>query len=362
NSGAGQVQILGKGNNATLSYEMLFSAGNTNTSAEAFLNSTNNTVADIVGTTTINDNNWHHIAVAAPSTGNIVLYTDGQPSGSLNNSAPLLAASTDPLQLGASCPGCLAMFGTLDEVRISNSVRSADWVATEYNNQNSPSSFASVGQQNAPVIIAISPSSGEAGSSFTITGNGFTGSQGTVTLNGNAATVSSLSSSSIVAIVPFGTTSGPVVVTAGGVQSNGFGFTVLQPTIASVSPNTGNPGTSVTIAGVNFDATQGAGGVTFGGISASIVSWSATSITAYVPVGATSGNVVVTAPNGVASNGVAFSVTDNLAVNLVSPAPGPVGTTINIIGGGFGATQGSSILELNGVSMLVSSWNENQIT
>ncbi len=362
NSGAGQVQILGKGNNATLSYEMLFSAGNTNTSAEAFLNSTNNTVADIVGTTTINDNNWHHIAVAAPSTGNIVLYTDGQPSGSLNNSAPLLAASTDPLQLGASCPGCLAMFGTLDEVRISNSVRSADWVATEYNNQNSPSSFASVGQQNAPVIIAISPSSGEAGSSFTITGNGFTGSQGTVTLNGNAATVSSWSSSSIVAIVPFGTTSGPVVVTAGGVQSNGFGFTVLQPTIASVSPNTGNPGTSVTIAGVNFDATQGAGGVTFGGISASIVSWSATSITAYVPVGATSGNVVVTAPNGVASNGVAFSVTDNLAVNLVSPATGPVGTTINIIGGGFGATQGSSILELNGVSMLVSSWNENQIT
>ncbi len=360
-SGAGQVQIMGKGNNATLSYEMLFSAGNTNTSAEALLNSSNNSVATIVGNTTINDNNWHHIAVTAPSTGNIVLYTDGQPSGSLNNSAPLLAVSSDPLLLGASCPGCFAMFGTLDEVRISNSVRSPDWVATEYNNENSPSAFASVGQRSAPAITSINPSTAEAGSSFTITGSGFTSSQGTVTLNGNVATVSSWSSSSIVATVPFGTTSGAVVVTAGGIQSNGFGFTVLQPTITSINPNTGNPGTTVIIAGTNFDAAQGSGGVSFGGVSASIASWSATSITAYVPVGATSGNVVVTAPNGVASNGVLFSVTDNFAIDLLSPASGQAGTTINIIGGGFGAAQGSSIIELNGVSMTVSNWSENQI-
>jgi hypothetical protein len=33
----------------------------------------------------------------------------------------------------------------LDEVRVSNTVRSADWIRTEYNNQNAPSSFYSVG-------------------------------------------------------------------------------------------------------------------------------------------------------------------------------------------------------------------------
>jgi len=37
--------------------------------------------------------------------------------------------------------------GHLDEVRISSVPRSADWITTEYNNQNSPSTFYSVGTQ-----------------------------------------------------------------------------------------------------------------------------------------------------------------------------------------------------------------------
>jgi hypothetical protein len=36
------------------------------------------------------------------------------------------------------------MNGGLDEVRISNIVRSAAWISTEYNNQSSPSTFYSV--------------------------------------------------------------------------------------------------------------------------------------------------------------------------------------------------------------------------
>ena len=35
--------------------------------------------------------------------------------------------------------------GILDEARISNMARSADWIATEYNNQNSSSTFYNVG-------------------------------------------------------------------------------------------------------------------------------------------------------------------------------------------------------------------------
>jgi hypothetical protein len=37
--------------------------------------------------------------------------------------------------------------GILDEVRISNSARSAFWISTEYNNQNSPATFYSLGNQ-----------------------------------------------------------------------------------------------------------------------------------------------------------------------------------------------------------------------
>jgi hypothetical protein len=46
--------------------------------------------------------------------------------------------------------------GYLDEFRTSNSVRSADWIKTEYNNQSSPSSFVSVGiTQEVKVVTTV---------------------------------------------------------------------------------------------------------------------------------------------------------------------------------------------------------------
>ena len=45
--------------------------------------------------------------------------------------------------------------GSTDEFRISNTIRSADWIATEYNNQSSPSAFYSLGS----AFFAISPNS-----------------------------------------------------------------------------------------------------------------------------------------------------------------------------------------------------------
>jgi len=41
--------------------------------------------------------------------------------------------------------------GLLDELRVSNTARSANWIATEYNNQSNPAAFFSVGAiQTAP--------------------------------------------------------------------------------------------------------------------------------------------------------------------------------------------------------------------
>src|SRR5207253_2713441 len=96
------------------------------------------------------------------------------------------------------------------------------------------------------------------------------------------------------------------VVTVGGIASNGVNFTVTSsaPAITSLNPTTGPVGTAVTITGTNFGTT---GTVTFNGTTASTTSWSATSIVASVPSGATTGNVVVTV-GGVASNGVNFTV------------------------------------------------------
>ena len=66
----------------------------------------------------------------------------GSANGALNTTAVSASLGKDP---GAALR---EWNGIIDECRISNSVRSADWIATEYNNQNSPSTFYSYGGEN----------------------------------------------------------------------------------------------------------------------------------------------------------------------------------------------------------------------
>ncbi|MEO8369665.1 MAG: IPT/TIG domain-containing protein, partial [Candidatus Solibacter sp.] len=79
------------------------------------------------------------------------------------------------------------------------------------------------------------------------------------------------------------------------------------PVITSITPGSGTPGSTVTIAGTNFGASQGMGMVQFGSITAVPTSWSSTIIVVPVPTGASTGNIVVTV-GGVASNGNSFTV------------------------------------------------------
>ena len=94
-------------------------------------------------------------------------------------------------------------------------------------------------------------------------------------------------------------------------QLTSSGFTSQSqaetPTISSLSPTSGVVGASVNITGTNFGASQGTSVVSFNGTTATVSSWSATSISVIVPSAATTGNVVATV-NGVASNGMAFTV------------------------------------------------------
>jgi RHS repeat-associated protein len=171
---------------------------------------------------------------------------------------------------------------------------------------------ASGGGGSSPSITSLSPTSGAVGTSVTITGSNFGSTQGssTVKFNGTTATPTSWSATSIVAPIPSGATTGPVVVTVGGVASNNdHAFTVTgpAPTIDSLSPNSGPATTLVSIYGSNFGSTQGSSTVKFGGIATNPTSWSDTTIVAPVPAGAQTGNVTVTV-NGVASNGEMFTV------------------------------------------------------
>src|SRR5215471_13076812 len=180
-----------------------------------------------------------------------------------------------------------------------------------------------------PSISSLTPNTGAVGSSVVIAGSNFGASQGTssVTFNGTPATSTSWSASSITATVPAGATSGSVIVTVSGHASNGVTFTVT-PSISSLTPNTGAVGSSVVIAGSNFGTSQGT--VTFNGTPATVSTWSASSITATVPAGATTGNVVVTSLGGAQSNGSSFTVTPAPSISSLNPNSGIVGSSVVI--------------------------------
>ena len=163
----------------------------------------------------------------------------------------------------------------------------------------------------APSISGLSPTSGAAGTTVSISGSNFGTTQddtSTVTFNGVSATVVSWSANAIVVQVPQGATTGNVVVTVYAAPSNGVPFTVIPtPNITGLSPTASPVGTQVTITGTNFGADPASGTVTFNGVASTPTLWSDQSITAPVPLNATSGNVVVTVL-GLTSNAVPFTV------------------------------------------------------
>lgn len=94
------------------------------------------------------------------------------------------------------------------------------------------------------------------------------------------------------------------------------------PVINSLNPTSGPVGSNIGITGTNFGVSAGV--VTVNGVTAIIVSWSATFIVITIP-NTTSGNVVVTA-NNLTSNAVAFTITIPPAVlNILNTSPLPNG-------------------------------------
>jgi IPT/TIG domain len=85
---------------------------------------------------------------------------------------------------------------------------------------------------------------------------------------------------------------------------------VPAPVISSTSATTGSIGSQVTITGTGFGSTQGNSAVLLNNMTATVNSWTATSINITIPTGATSGPLVVSvAPSMNDSNPVAFTVT-----------------------------------------------------
>jgi YD repeat-containing protein len=251
-----------------------------------------------------------------------------------------------------------------------------------------------------PTISSISPNPVGISQSVTISGTNF-GTSGSVTFSGVASSTSSWASSAIIANVPVGTTTGNIVVTAGGHSSSPYPFTLnngpvsyvyddlgrliavidvsgnaaeysydivgnvhsisrltsAQVSIIDFSPESGQPGALVTINGTGFSATPSQDTVKFNSITATVSSATNTQLQVSVPSTATTGLISVISPNGSATSTQNFTVTSSNGLPTItsfSPSSGIAGTAVNIVGTSFNSTPANDELSLNVSQAVVS--------
>lgn len=157
----------------------------------------------------------------------------------------------------------------------------------------------------AKPFVSLVSAKGKEGAKIGILGQGFN-SASVVKFDGTEATTSTPSGTTfITATVPAGALTGKVTVTTGATTLTSNDTFRVAPTMSSFSPSDGPVETVVTINGTGLiQATK----VTFNGIPASPTVVSDIEITATVPMGATTGKIVVTTKGGHVPSATSFTV------------------------------------------------------
>ncbi len=196
----------------------------------------------------------------------------------------------------------------------------------------------------APRITSFDPASGQPGTIVTITGSNFTGTT-RVAFRGYGGFFTVVSDTSIRAYVPEGGATGKITVyTPSGYGDSSTDFTVLPgTTITSFLPTIGAAGQQVVITGTLCSQVTA---VYFGGYPGTFTINNETTVTAVVPVDATTGRISM-AYNG-ASTRSSTDFTVLPSISSIEPPKGKVGDTIAIHGSGF---FGAYEMKINGVAV-----------
>jgi hypothetical protein len=224
-----------------------------------------------------------------------------------------------------------------------------------------------------PAISSLTPAHAQTGASVVIAGTTL-GAGGTVRFGGTAAATTAWSATSVTATVPAGLVAGATSVTVtptGAAASNSLAFTVDAATpppvpvatLTSLTPSSGNVGSSFVIAGSNLGS---AGTVTVGGVTATTSAWGATSISCTVPAGLTVGakSVVVTPTGAAASNALSYTVTvtpppATPVVTSIAPGHAQTGASVVIAGSGLGA---GGVVSFGGTAAFTTAWSATSVT
>lgn len=158
--------------------------------------------------------------------------------------------------------------------------------------------------------VRVDPSSGPVGTKVVLFGSGFGAQKGpddVVLIGEQPATIAQWKDDAIVAHVPLGAQSGPVVLQSQGRRRAVGQFTVHVPKVTTMSPSSAPIGTLLRINGEHFgfyaesgstpynfmDFNKGENRVEIGGVPAVVYRWNDDRIDVWVPFSAKSGDVVI---------------------------------------------------------------------
>ncbi len=96
---------------------------------------------NVITASVTNPTDWHHCVMTFDGTDQ-KLFIDGALENTLSPGGAIVTNAQD-VELGSSFDG------KLDEARISDTARSAEWIETEYNNQSAPSNFCVLGDEES---------------------------------------------------------------------------------------------------------------------------------------------------------------------------------------------------------------------
>ncbi|WP_109830713.1 DUF2341 domain-containing protein [Reichenbachiella versicolor] len=115
----------------------------------------------------INDDSWHYLVVTWDGASGQA-YVDANTNNTTTQSVGTIGNDISPnvsFTIGSRSSGAAiarSITGDIDEVRVSNTARSADWITTEFNNQSNPSAFVTVAaDQDTTFALTLDETIGE---------------------------------------------------------------------------------------------------------------------------------------------------------------------------------------------------------
>ena len=214
-------------------------------------------------------------------------------------------------------------------------------VTTSSGTTNSVGSFTVIGL--APFISEFVPNSGDTGTKVQVSGRHFTGVN-QVRFNGQPGVHLAATSDVFLQVeAPANVTTGPITLSTAQGTGSSSSYFYAKPSLSGFSPGTGRAGSNVVVTGRNLAGTTA---VQFNGLASTNFNVVDNSrLRAWVPVGATTGPIRVTAPGGSAFSAANFVVRPTVA--RFTPISGPAGTPVVVTGANLNA--GTPSVRFNGV-------------